>query len=236
MYNQEAKVQMPSKLNLLLETRLLPEFFLGLYSFVFLSSLSPKGDKSPQLVIPGLGTGDAFTSLLRCFLKRIGYNPFGWQLGANWGYDDHLGARLKDRLISLYEESGRKVGLIGISAGGIFADVLSHFYPDMVRQLVVICAPMRGVKNTRLTKRYEKYTGQSIEERYKNYLGFLGIPPPVSSTAIYSKTDGIVCWQSCLFEKTDNTQNIKVTASHLGLGFNPFVFYKLAQVLAQENS
>jgi hypothetical protein len=58
-------------------------------------------------------------------------------------------------------------------------------------------------------------------------------PPGIPSTAIYSKTDGIVPWQIAQEEVTPLTDNIEVYASHLGLGFNPSVYYALADRLSQ---
>ena len=53
------------------------------------------------------------------------------------------------------------------------------------------------------------------------------------STAIFSKTDGVVHWGACLEPETDHTENIEVPGSHCGLGFNPLVLYALADRLSQ---
>jgi hypothetical protein len=57
--------------------------------------------------------------------------------------------------------------------------------------------------------------------------------PPVPSTAIYSKTDGIVAWQSCIEPEAETTDNIEVSGSHCGLGVNGIVLYAVAERLAQ---
>ena len=59
--------------------------------------------------------------------------------------------------------------------------------------------------------------------------------PPVPTTSIYSRTDGVVAWQ-CSVQAADQdakTENIEVQASHLGLGVNPTVLYAVADRLAQ---
>ena len=59
------------------------------------------------------------------------------------------------------------------------------------------------------------------------------MPPPVPTTSIFSRSDGIVAWQ-CSVEKAGPLhENIEVEASHLGLGFNPLAWYAIADRLAQ---
>jgi hypothetical protein len=66
---------------------------------------------------------------------------------------------------------------------------------------------------------------------------FVEYRPPlrtVRSTAVYSRTDGIVAWQACIEEQLcDTNENIEVYGSHSGLGFNAQVLYVIADRLAQ---
>ena len=48
--------------------------------------------------------------------------------------------------------------------------------------------------------------------------------------AIYSKVDGVVDWRSCVEE--DGTLNREVTATHIGMAFNPDVYRTVANLLA----
>ena len=43
------------------------------------------GDGHPVLVIPGFTAGDRSTIVLRKFLSSLGYLPFGWKQGVNFG-------------------------------------------------------------------------------------------------------------------------------------------------------
>ena len=58
------------------------------------------------------------------------------------------------------------------------------------------------------------------------------LPPPVPSTAIYSRSDGIVAWQGCKEQASPTTQNIEIEGSHSGLGHNPAALYAIADRLA----
>ena len=62
-------------------------------------------------------------------------------------------------------------------------------------------------------------------------------PPPVPSTAIFSRTDGVAHWQACKEDEESHhsqTENIEVNGSHLGLGHNPqVIIWIVANRLAQ---
>ena len=64
-------------------------------------------------------------------------------------------------------------------------------------------------------------------------LARMAAPPPVPSTAVYSRTDGIVDWRSCLEPAAPETENVEVAGSHCGLGVNPLALYAIADRLAQ---
>lgn len=53
-------------------------------------------------------------------------------------------------------------------------------------------------------------------------------------TAIYSKTDGILNWRSCVLDEGERSDNISVPSSHLGLVSNPLALAAVADRLAQD--
>jgi hypothetical protein len=57
--------------------------------------------------------------------------------------------------------------------------------------------------------------------------------PPVPTTSIYSRSDGIVCWQGCVQAKGPASESIEVHASHLGMVANPQVLRIVANRLSQ---
>jgi hypothetical protein len=57
---------------------------------------------------------------------------------------------------------------------------------------------------------------------------------PMPTTSIYSRTDGIVNWRTCLLRPSATAENIEVhLASHVGLGVNPAALWAVADRLAQ---
>ena len=58
--------------------------------------------------------------------------------------------------------------------------------------------------------------------------------PPVPTTSIYSRADGIVGWGGSVERRGRLTDNIEVNcASHIGLGVHPLVWYAIGDRLAQ---
>jgi pimeloyl-ACP methyl ester carboxylesterase len=202
-----------------------------------LLAMAPRGDGHPVMVLPGFMAGGGTTVPLRRFLKSKGYTPFCWELGRNLGPKaiGHQGELLAHRLQTVHKQMGRKVSLIGWSLGGVMSREIAKRYPDMVRQVITLGSPFGG--NPRASYAFNLYraiTGHEVDpETMADEFEALRQPPPgIPTTAIYSKTDGVVAWRNCVEQKTPLTDNIEVYASHCGLGVNPAVFFALADRLA----
>ncbi|MFM0842121.1 hypothetical protein QU892_27820, partial [Citrobacter freundii] len=72
-----------------------------------------------------------------------------------------------------------------------------------------------------------------VDNRDNHMGGLVATAPPVPTTAIYSRTDGICAWQCCVEVEGPITENIEVMGSHCGLGHNPAAVYAVADRLAQ---
>ncbi|MEM6396059.1 MAG: alpha/beta hydrolase [Bacteroidota bacterium] len=195
------------------------------------------GDQHPVLVLPGFMASDRSTKPLRKFLQQSGYNAYGWDLGRNTAKVEFLDILL-DKLESIYELEGQKVSLIGWSLGGVFARQMAKSNPEMVRQVITLGSPFKGVNQpNNIAWLYNLISGgKRVREVDPVLLEDLPLPPPVPTTAIYTKEDGIVPWQLCMEEETDIHQNIQVRGSHTGLGVNPTVLEIIADRLLYKQS
>lgn len=226
----------PSLLLSLLEApRAFAEASLLIPTHRFLKKM-PKGNGHAVMTLPGFLAGDISTGILRRYVELWGYKPYGWQLGRNLGLrpDRDLEGELDQRLEEVYEESGRrKVSLIGWSLGGLFARELGRRHPDRVRGIITLGTPLGHPKTTSTWRIYEYITKSDVDDfEFKRRLKDIRKPiPGVPVTAIYSKTDGIVGWQTSREESSDLTENVEVVGSHIGLGVNPMVLYVVADRL-----
>ena len=222
----------PSKLLMLLETRALPELgaFIGALPLL---SLAPKGDGHPVLVLPGLMASDTSTKPLRSYLETRNYAVSGWGQGRNLGPRAGVEADMVRLVRDLNEEHGRKISIIGWSLGGIYARQLAKMMPERVRSVITLGSPFAGhVKATNAWRIYEMASGHSADDD-AHMGGSIAAPPPVPTTAIFSRTDGVCAWQSCIERPAPQSENIEVQGSHCGLAHHPAAVYAIAERLSQ---
>ena len=104
--------------------------------------------------------------------------------------------------------------------------------PRHARCVITLGTPFTGhPRATNAWRFYEMVSGQTVYdpamiERLRN-------PPPVPTTSIYSRTDGIVAWRCSVNQPGPLIENIEVHASHVGMGLNPLALWAVADRLAQ---
>ena len=124
--------------------------------------------------------------------------------------------------------------IIGWSLGGIYARQLAKQDPSIIRQVIVMGSPVKGViLSNNATWMYDllkksKLVAGDVDQKM---LDDIPVPAPVPTTAIYTKEDGVVPWELCLEEEDESHQNVQVRGSHLGLGVNPLVLQIIADRL-----
>jgi len=223
----------PRKALLFMEGRAIPEFFGFAAALPTLAALVPRGDGQPVLILPGLTAGDSSTVSMRRFLKAKGYPTYGWKMGVNLGPRPGVEQGLIDLVTNLADKYERKISIVGWSLGGIYARQLGKMKPDLIRQVISLGSPFGGDRRaTNAWRVYESVSGQKSTDGHHHMGGAISAPPPVPTTAIYSKTDGICAWQNCIEVKTDIAENIEVRGSHCGLGHLPSAVYAVADRLA----
>src|SRR5262249_25815393 len=188
----------PSRTLMLLEGRAVPELgaFLGALPLL---GLAPHGDGHPVLVLPGLVASDVSTRPLRAFLRSRGYAVGGWRQGRNLGLRSGVQDAMVDLVRELNDTHGRNISLVGWSLGGLYARQLAKMMPERVRQVITLGSPFASSpKATNAWRIYEMASGRRAEEEDDpRFGGTLASAPPVPTTAIFSRTDGICAWQGC---------------------------------------
>ena len=209
----------------------------------------PRGDGAPVIMIPGFLGSDTYLMEMHNWLRRIGYTPYYSRIGRNAECPDVLRDRLFATMDEAYLETGEKLRLIGHSLGGLLARSAAHERPEQVAQVISLAAPFNDlrvhpmvlaaagfvrdrIRNQRKSKVNEEkphcYTGDCT-------CGFANslrddFPKSVARAAIYTETDGVVDWHSCIEDEEE--LNTKVSGTHSGLAFNPQVCRRVAQLLA----
>ena len=193
----------------------------------------PKGDGHPVIVFPGFLASKISPRPLRTLLIDLGYEAYDWGLGRNLRFNEEVEANMLELLKSTYEKHGQKVSLIGWSLGGVFVREIAKIYPEYVRGVITLGSPITGPRHSaRARPLFEMINGKPSDET-RVRLNQLHVPPPVPSTSVYSKTDGIVHWHGSVQDDVEQAENIEVYASHLGMGTNVSIMYIIADRLAQ---
>jgi len=233
----------PQLLHTLLEGRVLAELAAFPLTLPLLRGL-PRGDGHPVMVLPGFSADDTTTKVLRYFLKKQGYSVQTWGFRRNTGLAGNIEERVAERVKKLAQRSGRKVSLVGHSLGGLISRYVAHDLPDCVRQVITVGSPngldpkgsnvsnflarSYGAANPEIMIRGANlHMTKARLERWHN-------SPMVPLTSIYSRTDGIVHWSSCLDpEDHEFSQNVRVPSSHIGMVHHPMTLWVIADRLAQ---
>ena len=194
---------------------------------------APRGDGHGVLVLPGMLASDRSTAALRRFVRWLGYDTRGWDLGRNRGPTQAVLDGLPRALAAHADATGGPVSLIGWSLGGIYAREMARRDPGLVRRVITLGSPFavhdrqhRAHGSYRRFRRMRAPGGwpSSREERAR--------PIDVQSTAVYSRRDGIVPWQACIEPETALHENVEVRCSHVGFGVDPATLWAIADRLA----
>jgi pimeloyl-ACP methyl ester carboxylesterase len=227
-----APMRAPGALLLALESRAPWEFAASLAATPLLRKL-PRGDGHRVLVMPGLAANDLTTLPMRTFLKDRGYQALPWEQGLNLGPRAGVLDAIRERVRALHALDGRKVSLLGWSLGGVYAREIAKEMPGLVRCVITLGSPFSGPPQaTNAWWLFERLSGHP--EPDAQALAAMRLAPPVPTTSIYSRTDGIVAWQCSLNPPGPLAENIEVHASHIGLGLNPLAMVAIVDRLAQD--
>lgn len=190
-------------------------------------------DAPPVLVIPGFGFGDPSVIALRSHLTDRGFRVI--KSGIRINVD--CGERAVERVARIAETAakaeGARIDVIGQSRGGMVARGLAATRPDIVRRAICLGSPLAdefafyelpGALVAAV--RWKHQRDPSLDGRkcvtpdcgcsyMKAAVG--GIPEDVEIVSMYSKSDGVVDWRSCVLP---GAVNVEVEGPHLGMGFN----------------
>lgn len=187
-------------------------------------------NKRSILLIPGFLAGDATLYPFADWLRARGHQVYFSGIMANTDCPvralERLGRILQDRA----SRSGEKLVVIGHSLGGIYARELARRHPDLVDQVILLGSPIHEPHKhsnpfvkmlATVAMRVNEIGCHCPPDRLATICGVLGSDPPlgIRETLIYSKTDGVVDWESCI-EEGDYVEAAEVKSTHCGIPYN----------------
>ena len=200
----------------------------------------------PVLLIPGFMAGDDSLGLMTKWLRRTGHHTRKAGLRANVNCSEATIQRVTERLECLAEVRGQKVAVIGQSRGGCIARVLAVRRPDLVSGIVTLGSPLVDAFAIHPLVRLQVYAvgalgtlgapglfrnscrgGECCEQFWADLAG--PFPKGVGFLSMYSKSDGVVNWRSCLDPAAVHTE---IDASHVGMAVSAHAYEGIAKALA----
>lgn len=200
----------------------------------------------PVLLIPGFLAGDDSLGIMTKWLRRTGHHTQKAGMRVNVNCSAKAADLLEIRLERLAERQGQRVAIVGQSRGGHFARVLAVRRPELVSGIVTLGSPQleplavnplvrasifavglagsvgaRGLFNHRcLVGDCCDHFWEDLEAPFPKQVGYL---------SIYSRSDGIVNWRSCL---DPAAEHLEIRASHIGMAVHRGGYRALADTLA----
>ena len=203
------------------------------------------GGGRPVLLVPGFLAGDGSLGVMAGWLRRSCYRTRRAGMRFNVGCSSRCVDALEERAEELVERYGRRIALIGQSRGGTLGRALAVRRPELIDSLVALGSPqLEPLAVHPLVKLQVGVVGA---------LGTLGVPglfsercwrgeccrefrdslarpfpEDVRYVSIYSRSDGIVDWRSCL---DPTAELVEVQASHIGMAVSAAVYRAIAAAL-----
>lgn len=201
------------------------------YGLLAIRSQLPKGTGLPVIVLPGMLIGDGFTANLRRLLRGIGHEAHGWELGRNLGPTEQIVDGLPRRLKEVADASGAPVALVGHSLGGVFARGLTAAHPGLVRMVITLGSPVHHepLEGSDIRRIFDFFTHRHLDIPPFDE----GVPLAKPASALHTRSDAVVPWESCLIQPSPTSENIRIAGSHTGMPFNPAAVWVIADRLAQ---
>lgn len=194
---------------------------------------APEAPTRRVVVLPGFGCDDFSTVPLRLVLGGLGHDVTGWGLGTNIGPTADVLSGMAQGLRQAVDSAGQTVILVGWSLGGLLARDLARSHPALIDQVISLGSPISH-RPTDLSA-MDPF-GIGLQRRGGVGTGRTGVrlrPLRCPSTAIFTRTDGIVPGESCRQRSTQQAENVEVWGSHSALLMNVPAAYVIADRLAQ---
>jgi pimeloyl-ACP methyl ester carboxylesterase len=199
----------------------------------------------PVLLIPGFLAGDDTLAFMTRWLRRTGHRTRKAGFRSNIDCSALTVERLEERVETLAETQGQKVAIIGQSRGGAIGKVLAVRRPDLVSGVVALGSPLVdplglhpivhmqvyavGTLGTLGMRGFFKHSckwGDCCKTFWKELKA--PVAPGVGFLSVYSKSDGVVKWKSCL---DPAATHLEVRTSHMGMAVHEETFRAVAGAL-----
>ncbi len=174
-----------------------------------------EGDGRAVMVLPGFFASDSAMVRLRRTIRAAGYASYGWGQGRNFGVRPDTLARIDARIDRIEKDIAGPVTLVGWSLGGLMAREYAKYAPHRVQKVITLGSPFSGNPRANHAWRvYELVARHAVDA--PPITACLSEKPPVHTTAIWSRNDGLIAPASARGEHSERDVAVEVSCGHLG--------------------
>jgi pimeloyl-ACP methyl ester carboxylesterase len=195
-------------------------------------------DINSVLFIPGFMAGDISTHLTRKHIEKHNISAFPSGMSFNHGFRENQIKELINKIEIIKEEldSKNKMVLVGHSLGGVYAKEISKLRPDLIDKIITMGSPLfdkHGSGSSSMVSSLYNFINKESElsEFELSILENYDVLPEVESHSFYSKTDGVVHWETSLYPESENHHNYEFDCSHCGMIFDNKVVNKIIDLI-----
>ncbi|HUO04339.1 MAG TPA: alpha/beta hydrolase [Candidatus Binataceae bacterium] len=202
------------------------------------------GEGKPVLLIPGFMASDLTLAPMAAFMRWLGHSTDYAGIWVNSDCPRETIERASVRLKKMHREHGARVVIVGQSLGGLYARELSHRHPELIERVITLGSPVKLPRHTShvavaaVARSMAVLRGKEkgcLTESCACGIRIHHRMPEVPTTVVYSRTDGIAHWESCVDPTgSELVENVEVMSSHCGMAVNPDVYRIISDRLSIE--
>jgi triacylglycerol lipase len=205
----------------------------------------PDAQGQPVLLIPGFLAGDDSLGIMTRWLRKTGHHTGKAGIRSNIDCSESAVTRLAERVEVLAECHEQKVAIVGQSRGGNLARVIAVRRPDLVSGIIALGSPQLnplavhplvavpvlavgalGSLGAPGLLRHSCRNGHCCQRFWDDLQA--DFPKGVGYVSIYSRSDGIVDWHSCL---DPAAEHVEIQATHCGMAVSAQAYRATAESL-----
>jgi pimeloyl-ACP methyl ester carboxylesterase len=237
-------IRRPSMFHALGELRLPLEVTVGwLGALTYPWPHADPANRKVVMLIPGFMASDMTLAPLANFCRWLGHSAEFGGIWSNSRCPRDTMTQLSTRLARIHQRHESPVVIIGQSLGGVYAREIARINPEKVERVISLGSPIRTARYSSnaavqaVARSIAALRGKSegcLSETCKCGVSFSDdLPAGLPITLVYSRTDGIVHWESCIDNsESELVENVEVMGTHVGMGINPDVYRVIADRLA----
>lgn len=201
----------------------------------FASSFGPaahigvRGNGQKVIILPGFMASDQSMGRLRRSLIAAGFDAHALGLGRNLGVDADIFSRIDARIGALGITA--PVTLVGWSLGGLIAREYAKYAPDRVAKVITMGSPFSGNPRANNAWRiYELLAGYKVDAPPIDMV--LHEKPPVPTSAIWSRRDGVVAAGCARGLPGESDVQIELDCTHMAFIVRPAAITAIAAAIS----